>query len=99
MKKEIKALIKAENGTFRLNNIASLKRWTVDGLGDKVDMLVIEFDNINHVNFSPNWYTIEARDYEGIIAECTAAIERYLAWVTDRLTKDLKAGYRNATNI
>lgn len=96
MKKEIKALVNSKEGTFRLNNISYLKRWTKDALGDPVDMLVIDFDNINHVNFAPQRYKITARDYDGIIEECTAAIEKHLLTVSNQLVKDINAGYRNA---
>lgn len=97
MKKDIMALLQAAEGTYRLNNIAYLKRWTKGGLGDDTDGLTLCFDNLNGVCFS-SWVFIKARDYEGIIAESEKAINEYLAAVAERLTKELKAGYRNATH-
>ena len=92
-------LIKREKGVYRLNNICYLNRWTkTDFKGDKMDFLALCFDNINGVCFD-SWTFIQARDYEGIIAECQKAIDEYLIKVANRLTKDLQAGYRNATYI
>jgi hypothetical protein len=96
MKKDIMALLKSENGTYRLNNISYLKRWTIDGLGNNVDCLTIEFDNINNVNYGYSSYNIFSRDYDGIIAECEKATNKYLTEVTNRLTTDLRAGFRGS---
>lgn len=35
LRKEIKALLKAEEGTVKVNSISYLKRWTKDALGGK----------------------------------------------------------------
>lgn len=96
MKKDIIALVKAPYGKYRLNNLCYLNRYTKSGIGEDVDALTLCFDNINGVNFS-SWVFIQSRDYEGIITECEKAINDYLNEVATRLTKDLKAGYRNAT--
>lgn len=93
MKKEIIALVKSEEGTYRMNNISFLKRWTKSGLDEDVDMLELNFDNINHVNYGYSTVEIKSRDYEGIINECIAATEDYLSKVAERLAKDLRAGY------
>ena len=85
MKQDILALLKTENGTCRLNNISSLKHWTTDG----VDMLVIEFDDINGVHFG-QWQVIRSRDYDGIIQECKDAIGYHLGGVIGKLCKDLE---------
>ena len=95
MKKEIMNLVESEEGTFRLNNIAYLRRWTKDGMGCKVDRLELEFDSINHVNFGIYDTEIKSRDYEGIIDECQILIERFINEVSETLIKNLKAGYRN----
>ena len=96
MKKEIMNLVNSEEGTFRINNISYLKRWTKDAMGCKVDRLTLEFDSINHVRFSIYNTEIIARDYEGIIAECQELTTRFLAEVERTLFKNLGAGYRNA---
>lgn len=95
MKKEIMNLLNSTEGTFRINNISYLKRWTVDALGRKVDRLTLEFDSINGVRFSIYDTEIIARDYAGIIAECQELTTRFLAEVEETLFKNLGAGYRN----
>lgn len=94
MKKEIMALIESAEGSYRLNNIATLRRWTEGGKG-KCDMLVIAFDPINGVNFGDDTMQIYARSYDGIIAECVLAIARHMRDVSDTLNKNLVNGYRN----
>lgn len=89
MKKEIMELINGEGGIIRINNVACLKRWTRDGLDRPVDGLELDFDAINGVCFGIYDTSVKARDYGGIIEECAA--------LTERLTKDMRAGYRNAT--
>ena len=86
-------LIKSEEGTFRLNNICYLKRWTTNGLGIQVDKLALEFDNINGVCFYIDNVEILARDYEGIIAECQELQTRFLQEVETRLFSWMGAGY------
>ena len=95
MKKELLEVLASEEGSFRLNNISYLRRWTKDGLGNKVDKLKIEFDNINQVNFSLYDTEIKSRDYDSIIKECIEKTQLYLAEVSRSLCSDLKAGYRN----
>lgn len=96
MKKEILELVSNQNsGYFRINNISVLHRWTKNGIGDKVDELALNFDNINGVNFSPSSIRIKSRDYDGIIAECEEATRLFISEVTKSLCKDLRAGYRN----
>lgn len=100
MKKEIMNLIniKSDEATyFRLNNISYLRRWTMDGLGNEVDRLTIEFDTINEVRFSLCDREIRSRDYAGIISECQEKTEAFLQEVSRSLGNDLKAGYRNAS--
>lgn len=96
MKKDIIALLESESGTFRLNNFCYLKRYTKNGLNEKVDVLQLWFDSINDVNFV-SWVDIQARDYDGIIAECDININRFFSECAAKLTRDLKAGYRNVS--
>lgn len=95
MKKEIIRLVNSEEGSFRLNNISTLRRWTKDGLGKDVDRLELDFDCINNVCFSICDCEIESRDYDGIIKECQEITERFLEEVTRSLVNDMRAGYRN----
>lgn len=89
------ALINSEEGTFKLNNVSYLVRWTKDAMGNKVDMLRLEFDSINGVRYSLYKNEITARDYEGIIKECETLTNAFFAEVARSLTSNLKAGYRN----
>ena len=97
MKKEIMELLKSKDGEMRLNNISKLVRVTKNALNDDVDILLIEFDAINKVNFTHFYASkIESRDYEGIIRECKSHTELFLTGVKERLLLDLEAGYRNS---
>lgn len=42
MNKEITKLLRADEGTLRIWNGVSLRRWTKNGLGDEVDGLRVE---------------------------------------------------------
>lgn len=100
MKKNIMNLINSESDEgicFRLNNVSYLKRWTRDALGNDVDKLVLEFDNINNVNFSLYDKEIKSRDYDGIISECQQITETFFAKVSKTLVSNLKTGYRNVS--
>ena len=95
MKKEIMNLINANEGTVKLNNVSYLRRWTEDGLGNKVDKLVLEFDSVNGVRFNLFKNEITSRDYNGIIEECESITNAFFEEVASSLTSDLRAGYRN----
>ncbi len=95
MKKEIMALVNSAEGSYRLNNIATIRRWTKDGTGRTVDMLVIVFDPINGVDFGNNTVQLNQRTYEGIISDCERAINNHLKYVTNTLMNNLENGYRN----
>lgn len=97
MKKEMMELLNSENGTFRINNVSYLKRWQKDALGNKVDRLTLEFDNINNVCFSLYDREIKSRDYDGIIEESKEITNRFFKEVSDTLTKNLGAGYINTS--
>lgn len=96
MKKEILDLIKSDEGQFVLNNISHLKRWTKSGIGENVDKLVVEFKNINNVNFGYSSKEIVSRDFDEIIKEITIATQEYLQEVSNELCRNLKNGYRNS---
>ena len=94
MKKEIMNLVKSEYGTFALNNVSYLRRWTRDVIDNKVDKLEIHFRTINNVYFNDCIHEIEARDYDGIIEECAKATEVYFAEVQRKLISNMRNGYR-----
>ncbi len=96
MKKEILNLVESNEGKFVLNNISYLRRWTNSAIGENVDKLVVEFENINNVNFGVASKEIVARDYNGIINEITIATKEYLQEVSNRLCSNLKCGYINS---
>lgn len=95
MKKEIMNLVNANEGTVRLNEVSYLTRWTENAMGNKVDMLRLEFDSINGVRYSVYKNDITARDYNGIIKECEAITNAFFTEVAGCLTNNLKAGYRS----
>lgn len=95
MKKEIMDLINLEQGTFRLNNISMLRRWTKNALKEDVDVLRIEFDTINNVSMGVRNFEIQSRDYDGIIDECQEITSKYLLGVSEELCKNIRSGYRN----
>ena len=95
MKKEIMNLITSSEGQFRINNISYLKRWTKDGMGEDVDKLTLEFDNINNVCFSIYDQEIKSRDYDGIIRECQELTKRFMQEVERELLNNISVGYRN----
>lgn len=97
MKKAIVNLINSDKGEVRLNNVATLRRWTKNALGMDVDELKLDFDNINSVHFGIYDTNIKSRDYDGIIKECCTLTEKFFAEVSRSLCNDLKAGYRNKT--
>ena len=97
MKKEIMALIDSAEGTFRINNIATLRRWTRDGIGNKVDMLVIAFDPINGISFGDDTVQLNQRTFEGIIVDCERAINNHMKIVTNTLMSNLENGYVNTS--
>lgn len=95
MKKEIMELVNKNEGIVRLNEVSYLRRWTKDAMGNKVDMLRLEFDSINGVRYSLYKDDITARDYNGIIKECEIITNAFFAEVARSLTNNLKAGYRS----
>ncbi len=97
MKKEILNLINSKEGTYKLNNVSYLKRWTKTAIGEDVDMLELRFKNLNDVCFSIYDTEIKSRDYEGIIKECQMLTERYFNEVASTLCKNLGAGYKNVS--
>ena len=93
MKKEIKELLSTENGWLRINQLSTLHRWTVTGIGEEVDKLELRFAPVNGREFGFS-KIIKSRDYSGIIEECAAATTEFCNEVSSRLVKDLRAGYR-----
>lgn len=93
IKSEIVDLVKSEGGSVKINEIALLYRWTKDGLGEDVDGLHITFKYVCGVR--GGWSKeIIARDYDGIIAEISAATETYMQMCAEKMISNLRAGYR-----
>ena len=96
MKREIMRLVNSdekEARVYRLNNVSFLRRWNYDGLGNRVDILELFFDNVNGVNYPIYNTRIKSRDYEGIMQVIEKLTEMFFEVVTERTIKDLKAGY------
>ena len=93
MKKEIKKLLKKEEGSLRLNKISTLKRWTRNFFGKEVDMLVLDFENVNNVEYSVGNTEIRSRDYEGILEEVKNMTALFLECVKLELINNLENGY------
>lgn len=95
MKKiDIVSLINSAEGTLRVNPICSLRRWTVDPLGNRpVDKLILDFEAINGMGRFVGIVDISSRDYTGIKAEIESAIRDRMQAVTDYLCTALQNGY------
>lgn len=95
MKKiDIMNLIASKEGTLRVNPICSLRRWTVDPLGNEpVDKLTLDFDAINGMGRFAGIVEIHSRQYVGINAEIESAIRVKTQELTDYLCKALRNGY------
>ena len=95
MKKEITNLISAEEGTLRLNNVSFLRRWhTTNGLGEEYDGLEIRFDTLNGLSIKGCFAVeITSREYDGIIAECDIATQKFLDEAAKQITNDLRSGH------
>jgi hypothetical protein len=93
LRKEIKALLKAQEGITKVNDISYLKRWTENALGDKCDCLELRFDYLSGVKGGAS-YRIDARTYAGVMAEIEEVTRDYFAYCLDKTLSNLEAGYR-----
>ena len=94
MKKEIIKLLESKEGTLKLNNISKLRRFTKNALNEECDILKLDFDTINDVDFGMSNIEIKSRDWKEIIKECECLTEQFLDnAVKERIIKNLKAGY------
>ena len=93
MKKEITRLLKQEEGTLKLNNLSRLRRWSKDLFGEKVDMLVLDFETVNNVRYGVGNTEIKSRDYEGVLEEVKNLTEQFLECVKLELINNLENGY------
>lgn len=91
--KDIENILKVENGTCEINNLCFLKKWTVNRNNKKIDVLTLEFYAINGRRYV-GIYTINSRDFNGVLNEIKSAINDGLQEINDRLIKDINAGYR-----
>ena len=93
-KSDIMALVESEEGTMPINPICSLRRWTVDPLGNvPVDKLTLDFHAINGMGRFVSIIEIKTRHYAGIKAEVEAAIRVKTQELTEYLCKALQNGY------
>lgn len=93
-KSEIMQLVGSDSGTLKVNPICTLRRWTVDPLGNRpVDRLDLDFVAINKMGRFSGSVAISARDYSGIVAEIEAAIRDRLERVAVYLCDSLRNGY------
>ena len=79
-------------GEVRINTICTLKRWTEAAGGRKVDELEARF-KVMGVKVEKR-VKIADRDYDGVIKSVELAMAEFFGTVTDRLCKNLEAGYR-----
>ena len=93
MKKEINELLASANGSLRLNNICTLKRYTTNARGESGDWLRLDFDTINNQDFGHNMVFIDAREWKKIVEECEVAIFDHMNYVSIQLANQLKSGY------
>lgn len=93
MKKEIRALLKGEDGTCKINNICYLSRWTKDYLDRDVDCMRLEFKQINGINYSRS-VDIESRDVDEVLDIIKVQIAKFMAYATERMISDIDAGRR-----
>ena len=93
MKKEITRLLKQEEGTLKLNNLSRLRRWSKNLFGEKVDMLVLDFDNVNNVRYGVGNTEIKSRDYEGVLEEVKNMTALFLESIKLELINNLENGY------
>ena len=93
MKKEIIAMISKGNGSVKINDIATLHHWSEDAMGNKCDMMNLEFKYIGGVKGGKS-YEVSARDYDGIISEVSTLIHKYMSECADAMVSNLKNGYR-----
>lgn len=91
IKEKIIAAVKSEAADVKINSVTQLRRWTRDGLGENVDRLEVHFDYIGGVKGGKS-YEINARDYDGIVAEIDVCIKDYLSECADKMISNLKNG-------
>lgn len=93
LKKEIMAALEAEDAVVQLNELARIRRWKKDALGEDVDRMQVVFKYVAGVK--GGWRSdIEARDYDGILEEVGSATRKYMEMCADQMAKNMKAGYR-----
>ena len=89
MDKQITELLHTENGTLKINSNFILRRWTKNGLGMPVDMLIIE-STINGCNFSRE---IKKRSLIQIKEEILQAMDACFNGLKYESLKAFKNGY------
>ena len=87
---KIEKLVNSQNASLKLSPIASLRRNTVNALGEKCDGLFLEISIIS----SPDALVpIQSRTSAGIIDEVNAATAVIFSRLSEELARKLKNGY------
>ena len=93
IKTEITEMLKNGEGNVKINEVTRLTYNTRDGLGNKCDTMTCWFSFVTGVK-GGKMYAINARDYDGIIAELEECMADYFAECAKAAAKNLRAGYR-----
>ena len=67
LKKDIMNLVKSDEGSAKVNNITTLRRWTKNALGEDIDRMTATFEYVAGVK-GGFVFDIASRDYNGIIS-------------------------------
>lgn len=96
MKKEIKDLLKQDEGKLKINEAFKLVRWKLnpetDILGQDGEYLRLEMLTVN--DGRRNFYSkeIKSRDVQGIMDEVATGMNEIMAKYTDQLVRRWKGG-------
>lgn len=92
IKQEIMDAVKNGGGLIKINEVGYLNRWTVSGIGEKVDEmeLVLKVKGVR----AEKHVRITERDYDGIIQSVERATTEFFEEIAETLNKNLRAGYR-----
>ena len=92
MKKEINELLNSKDAILKLNKVARLHRWQVDGLGYDCDALKIEFDNpTGCVSFFSK--EIKSREFKYIVQEIEEATREFARKWEEKMISEIHNGY------
>lgn len=94
--KEIKELLKKDDGSWEINECFTLRHWVLhpenDIVGRSGEYLELVMNPVNDGRHNYFSRKIEARDTQGIIDEVTAKMQDILAEYTDQLVRRWRGG-------